>query len=237
MHHRATNTTRPRRLNRAALLIGAVALTGALGATACAPGWAALEATTTTTAAPRDSAFADPGPIMASSRLTAAQLASWVESVAVSGARPPEPIEDIARYFIEEGAREGVAGDIAFMQAVLETGWFRFSERMPPEHNNFSGIGAVDGGSSSAAFDSARIGVRAQIQHLRAYADRSVTCSNFATATVTPRCHLVNPKGKAPRWSDMGNGNWATDPGYADKIASLYERATDHAEADATSSP
>ncbi len=166
---------------------------------------------------------------MGTSRLSATELAAWVESVGVKGAQPPEPVEDIARYFIEEGAREGVAGDVAFAQAILETGWFRFSERMPPEHNNFSGIGAVDGGSSSAEFPSARIGVRAQIQHLRAYADPTVTCDNFASPTVTPRCNLVSPKGKAPRWSDMGSGNWATSTSYADMIASLYQRATDHA--------
>jgi flagellum-specific peptidoglycan hydrolase FlgJ len=168
---------------------------------------------------------------MGPSLLSAAELAAWVDSLKLSSARPPEPVEDIARYFIEEGKREGVAGDVAFVQAILETGWFRFSDRMPPSHNNFSGIGAVDGGGSSASFPSARIGVRAQIQHLRAYADRTVNCSNFATPTVTPRCHLVSPKGKAPRWSNMGSGNWATAPDYADKIASLYDRATRHARA------
>ncbi len=185
--------------------------------------------TTTTTAPVRSSAYPDPGPVMGPSRLSAQELASWVDSVGVGDARPPVPVRDIARYFIEEGAREGVAGDVAFAQAILETGWFRFSERMPPSHNNFSGIGAVDGGASSARFPDARTGVRAQIQHLRAYADATVDCSNFATPTVTPRCRFVIPKGKAPGWSDMGNGNWATDPGYAEKIASLYDRATRHA--------
>ncbi len=166
---------------------------------------------------------------MGPSRLSAAQLAEWFESKDITGARPPVPVSTLARLFIEEGNREGVAGDVAFVQAILETGWFRFSTRMPPSHNNFAGIGAVDGGSSSARFPSARIGVRAQIQHLRAYADRRVTCSNFATPTVTPRCHLVLPKGKTPNWADMGDGNWATDPGYADKIERLYDQALDHA--------
>ena len=52
---------------------------------------------------------------------------------------------------------------------------------------------------------------------------------DFATPTVTPRCHLVAPKGKTPNWADMGDGNWATDPGYADKIERLYDQALDHA--------
>lgn len=215
------------------IIVGTITIM-ALGA-ACAPTHRPVTTTTTATkpaatkAVVKSSSYPDPGRIMGRSRLSAAQLADWVASVDVAGAQPPVPVKEIARYFIEEGAREGVAGDVAFTQAVLETGWFRFSARMPPSHNNFSGIGAVDSGKSSASFPTARIGVRAQIQHLRAYADKTVTCSNFHAATVTPRCNLVSPKGKAPRWSDMGNGNWATDPGYADKIASLYDRATKHA--------
>jgi hypothetical protein len=214
------------RLNARYILVGTLGIMAL--AVACVPTHKPIPTTTTVVAS---GAYPDPGPIMGTSRLTAAQLAAWVDSVKVTNSRPPVPVIDIARYFIEEGAREGVAGDVAFAQAILETGWFRFSDRMPPSHNNFSGIGAVDGGDSSASFPDARTGVRAQIQHLRAYADSSVNCSNFATTTVTPRCQLVSPKGKAPRWTDMGNGNWATDPQYAVQIASLYDRATRHAEA------
>ena len=29
-------------------------------------------------------------------------------------------------------------------------------------------------------------------------------------------------KGKTPTWNVMGNGNWATDPGYAPKVLTLY---------------
>ena len=31
-------------------------------------------------------------------------------------------------------------------------------------------------------------------------------------------------KGWAPTWSDMGNGNWATDPNYSGKVISVYRR-------------
>ena len=112
---------------------------------------------------------------------------------------------------------------------MLETGWLRFSARMPPEHNNFSGIGAVDGGTSSAAFRSPRIGARAQIHHLRAYADPTVTAARLANPLESPRFHLVNPKGRAPRWNQFGNGNWATDPLYAAKILNLYDQLLRHA--------
>jgi hypothetical protein len=95
---------------------------------------------------------------------------------------------------------------------------------MPPEHNNFSGIGAVDTGTSSAAFATPQIGVRAQIQHLRAYADPTVTVARLATPLESPRFSLVNPKGRAPLWNQFGNGNWATDPDYAAKILNLYDQ-------------
>lgn len=226
------------RFNSRLIVLGTIGIMAV--AVACAPAHRPIPTTTSTTTVTTTTAtkilasttHPDPGPIMGRSRLSADELAAWVGSVKVSGARPPVPVVDIARYFIEEGNREGVAGDVAFTQAILETGWFRFSDRMPPSHNNFSGIGAVDGGGSSASFPSARIGVRAQVQHLRAYADSTVNCTNFTTPTVTPRCRFVLPKGKAPRWTDMGNGNWATDPGYADKIAKLYDRATRHAAGD-----
>lgn len=167
--------------------------------------------------------------VMGASRVTAEQLAAWYASKNIQGAQSPVPVAELARLFIEEGAAEGVAGDLAFVQAMLETGWLRFSARMPPANNNFSGIGAVDNGTGSAAFATPRIGVRAQIQHLRAYADPTVTVANLANPLESPRFGLVNPKGKAPLWRQFGNGNWATDPQYAGKILTLYDALLRHA--------
>lgn len=168
-------------------------------------------------------ATSEVGPVMGPDRHTAEELGAWFRSKSIVGAKlSPTEVTELAQLFIEEGRAEGVTGDIAFIQAILETGWFRFSTRMPVHHNNFSGIGAVDGGSSSAVFSSRREGVRAQIQHLRAYSDPTVTTANLHRPLVDPRFHLVSPKGKAPAWSQYGNGIWATDPGYAGKIAQLH---------------
>ena len=170
-------------------------------------------------------------PIMSPSRLTASQIVGWFH-----GRQPrpagsyaaTEPVESLATYFIEEGAAEGVAGDVAFMQSVVETGWFRFAGMVPASSNNFAGIGATDVTPTPAMFPDARTGVRAQIQHLRAYADpAAVTCTvpPLANPCVDPRFHLVVPKGRAPTWNQMGNGNWATASTYAASILSLYEEA------------
>jgi hypothetical protein len=134
----------------------------------------------------------------------------------------------MALYFVEEGRAEGVTGDVAFVQSVVETGWFRFTGSVPAASNNFAGIGATDASAAAAAFVDAQTGVRAQIQHLRAYADpTALTCTipPLFFPCVDPRFHLVLPKGKAPTWNQMGNGNWATAPTYATSILTLYEEA------------
>jgi hypothetical protein len=175
-------------------------------------------------AAPADASSRTP--VMQRERVTAAQMAAWFAEHEPSGSRhrASVSIQRLAELYIEEGRAEGVAGDIAFVQGILETGWFRWpSGQVTPEHNNFAGIGACDGGTCTVArFPSARIGVRAQIQHLRAYADPTVTEARLANPLVSPRFHLVSPKGRAPYWEQFGGGNWATDPAYGEKILRRY---------------
>jgi hypothetical protein len=174
-------------------------------------------------------------PVMQKSKLTPAQIAAWFKSEGgSSGYRASVPVEYLAAYFVFEGDAEGLSGDIAFAQSVVETGWFSFPEsgQVTPSHNNFAGIGACDGGTCGVArFRSARIGVRAQIQHLRAYADPTVTHDNLAYPLESPRFDLVNPKGRAPNWEDLGGSdgvnpgvNWASDPDYGSKILRVYGR-------------
>ena len=170
-------------------------------------------------------------PIMGGSRLGATQLVAWFSgrSPQPSGTYAATvPVEVLAQTFLEEGAAEGVTGDVAFVQSIVETGWFRFTGSVPAWYNNFAGIGATDTNPAPAVFPDARTGVRAQIQHLRAYADPSaVACTMppLHNPCVDPRFDLVAPKGKAPTWNQLGNGNWATDPSYATKILTLYSEA------------
>jgi len=163
--------------------------------------------------------------VMGSSDVPAAKIAAWYRANTSATYRASVPVDALATLFVDEGAREGVRGDIAFVQAVLETGWFGFGGSVPSTYNNFAGIGATGAGGAPAQFANATLGVRAQIQHLRAYADKTATqCTAppLHAACADPRFHLVSPKGKAPSWNVMGNGNWATDPGYATKVLKLY---------------
>ena len=168
---------------------------------------------------------------MGATRLSTSQILAWFH------ARQPQPagryaatvpVEVLAAYFLDEGTAENVGGDVAFMQSIVETGWFRFAGSVPPSANNFAGIGAADSSPMAATFPDARTGVRAQIQHLRAYADPgALTCTvpPLHNPCADPRFHLVLPKGKAPTWNQMGSGNWASATTYAAGILSLYREA------------
>jgi hypothetical protein len=190
------------------IVVGALTFALLLGAVAVVADGA--EAATTT-------------PVMARNRVTAAQLAGWFRSKGKTS-KATVSIDVLASHFIAEGNDEGVAGDLAFAQSIVETGYFTFSSRVLPSYNNFSGLGAVDGGTGAAMFSTAQMGVRAQIQHLRAYADPTVTTAKLAHPVIDPRFSLVAPKGKAPTWEQFGNGIWATDPGYAAKVLSIYDQ-------------
>jgi hypothetical protein len=152
----------------------------------------------------------------------------------------------LIRIYLEEGHRQGLAADVAFMQAILETAWFFYpdSGQVRPHQNNFAGMGAFDGsdGSKVFSFASVRDGVRAQVQHLRIYGDATVntTGTNLGVplvvnvdATTTwnypDRWRWVrNHSGyhaSALIWEDFGNGRWASDPNYSKKILDLYRTA------------
>lgn len=173
-------------------------------------------------------------PILGTARLTAAQLTAWFEARtgATAAYRASVPVARLARHYIDEGEAEGIAGDVAFVQAILETGWFRFQGQVAPGQNNFAGLGATGGAATPAAFPDARTGVRAQIQHLRAYADPTATACDTPPLhhpCADPRFHLVAPKGRARTWNDLGRGNWATSPTYGSSILHLYRQALAHA--------
>lgn len=188
---------------------------------------------TSPSAAPSGASGALPSvAVMGNARLSASQLVAWFtrrQPQPAGSYAATEPVEALAAYLIEEGAREGVAGDIAFVQSIIETGWFRFSGSVPGSKNNFAGIGAVDSSPGDAAsFPDARTGVRAQIQHLRAYADAtavSCTMPPLRSPCVDPRFALVTPKGRAPLWNQFGGGVWASAPTYGADILARYQEA------------
>lgn len=125
---------------------------------------------------------------------------------------------DIPRLYREEGIVEGVNYDIAFCQMCIETGFLQFGGSIRPDQNNFGGLGDAAGTADGAIFPSARIGVRAHIQHLKAYA----STAPLVQGLVDPRFRFV-ARGVAPLVGQL-SGRWAADPQYGDKITSLVRR-------------
>lgn len=160
-------------------------------------------------------------PVLGPAVLSAEQLGDWYASTRVRSASPTS-VAALARIFIDEGTAQGVRGDIAFAQSMLETGYLRYGGQVLPSDHNFSGLGACDSCRRGLAFPDPVAGVRAQIQHLWAYASPTARADATARPNVDIRFDLVSPKGKAPLWEQMGNGNWATDPDYARKVLSIY---------------
>lgn len=132
------------------------------------------------------------------------------------------PKQLVDYYYLEAGL-EGIRADLAFAQALHETGNFRYGGDVIPPQNNYCGLGTTGNGVKGAWFPSAEIGVRAQIQHLLAYA----TTRTPALSIIDPRYNLVKSTdkfGKSLTWTDL-NGKWAV-PGknYGQMILKIHEK-------------
>ena len=127
-------------------------------------------------------------------------------------------VENLAVIYVQEAIIEGINHDVAFAQMCLETGFLRFGNLVTADQNNFAGLGATGPGHQGLRFPDPRIGVRAQIQHLKAYA----TDAPLNQELVNPRYFLVR-LGSSPSISGLA-GTWAADPQYAVKINVILER-------------
>ena len=119
--------------------------------------------------------------------------------------------QELVSYYYEEGAREGIRPDVAFAQACKETGFFRYGGTVTPDQNNYCGLGTTSATVKGAYFATARLGVRAHIQHLLAYA----STRQPGEPVVDPRYNLVRDSyglTTLNKWEDL-NGRWAV-PGY-----------------------
>ena len=150
---------------------------------------------------------------------------SYPASLAAGGA---PTINDFAAIAYDEAVAEGVSPELVFTQAMKETGWLGFGGDVSVDQFNFAGIGAVGGGAGGASFPDVRTGLRAQVQHLRAYADAGATASSLANPLVDPRFSYVS-KGSAPYVEYLGvqenpNGTgWATARNYGYDIIAMMK--------------
>ena len=136
-----------------------------------------------------------------------------------------QSVIDMIPLYISEGEAEGVRGDIAFAQSCLETGNFAFEgSAVTLDQNNFCGMGVTSRGKKGCSFDTPQLGIRAQIQHLKAYASEDLLvneCVDSRFRYVVRGCasyvewlgQKENPNGKG----------WATGKNYGGKILSILD--------------
>lgn len=153
---------------------------------------------------------------------TAAQMVAYIKAK-----RPgvEQSVIDMIPLYLSEGLTEGIAGDIAFAQSCVETGNFAFPQdtcKVTLAQNNFAMMGVVAADSKGESFATPQIGIRAQIQHLKAYANSDA----LRGECVDPRFKYV-VRGSAPYVEWLGqqenpNGKgWATAKGYGDRILAV----------------
>ena len=136
----------------------------------------------------------------------------------------PSYVQILSGFYIDEAAFEGVNHDIAFVQMCLETGFLSFGGLVTPDQNNFAGLGATGLPDSEGnpekglIFADPRTGVRAQIQHLKAYG----STEPLNGESVNPRFRFVR-RGCSPTIEGLA-GTWAADKQYAVKINAILQR-------------
>ena len=138
-------------------------------------------------------------------------------------------IEDFVNIVYQEASAEGIKAEVVFCQSMLETGWLQFGGDVKVEQFNFAGLGATGGGVAGADFSSygkegVRIGIRAQVQHLKCYANKKP----LINPCVDPRWGEWL-RGKAPyvEWlgikeNPYGTG-WAAGANYGNNIVKLIK--------------
>lgn len=167
--------------------------------------------------------------IMGVAVATAEQMRAYLK------AKNPEAAQgvlDMIPLYLSEGKAEGVRGDIAFAQSCLETGNFTFSgSAVSLKQNNFCGMGVTSNGMKGNSFDTPQLGIRAQIQHLKAYASRD----SLENACIDPRFKYVT-RGCAKYVEWLGQQEnpqrkgWAVGAGYGEKILAILKAVISAAE-------
>jgi hypothetical protein len=124
----------------------------------------------------------------------------------------------LAKTYVSESMIEGVNHDIAFCQMCLETGFLKADQTAAFLRNNFCGLGIITQGQEGNSFNTVQSGIRAHIQHLKAYACKS----KLKLPIVDARFQFVR-RGIAPTIGNL-SGKWAADRHYASKIKNLLQR-------------
>ena len=125
-------------------------------------------------------------------------------------------IIDFCKILYEEAQSEGLSPEVLYGQVMKETGYLKFGNLVQPNQCNFGGLGATGPGNPGYTFGSVREGLRAQVQHLKAYG----STEPLINPCIDARFKYVS-RGCAPRTVDL-NGKWAVPGvGYGESIDAI----------------
>jgi hypothetical protein len=152
--------------------------------------------------------------ILGPSMLSPDAVISWWHRL---GRSQPErlsaPIDHVLAAYIIHGETEGVRGDWALAQAILETGWFTNADTAI---NNYAGIGHHDDMESGYPYPDAETGVRAHVQLLKRFSAGNKV--ELALPEAAPRALA-----QATTWAQLA-GTWASGDEYWTSLDGVYER-------------
>ena len=169
-------------------------------------------------------------PIMGSSDVTVQEMVDYfnasgeaypAEELSEGGA---DSIETFCQMYYDEATAEGVRPEVAFAQTMKETGFLQYGGDASIEQFNFAGLGTTGNGVPGNSYPDVQTGIRAQIQHLKAYA----TSDSLNQDCVDDRYEYVK-KGSAPYVQWLGQQEnpegvgWATGENYGYDIVGMIE--------------
>lgn len=153
---------------------------------------------------------------------TAEQMRAYIKR---KNPQVPASVLEMISFYLSEGEAENIRGDVTFAQSCLETGNYTFKgSAVELSQNNFGGMGVTSNGMKGNSFPTPQLGIRAQTQHIKAYANKAKLKSDcvdtrfkYVTRGCAPYVEYLgqkeNPEGKG----------WAAGAGYGEKILDILK--------------
>lgn len=107
-------------------------------------------------------------------------------------------IRSFCQVYYDEATAEGVDPALAFTQAMKETGFLKFTGQVKIDQFNFAGMGVTDASTNGDSYQNVREGIRAHVQHLKAYAVKNPTFANPVVDKRYSSWFAANRSGTAP---------------------------------------
>ena len=107
-------------------------------------------------------------------------------------------IRTFCQMYYDEATKEGVDPALAFTQSMKETGFLKFTGQVKIEQFNFAGMGVTDASTNGDSYQNVREGIRAHVQHLKAYAVKNPAFANPVVDKRYSSWFAANRAGTAP---------------------------------------